>query len=108
MENTFNKYDFLREIKNSLISEEYVIDEETAHEEINRLIENEVIYYADCFDICKELNATDFYLDEMGEHAKDITELAYYALLEVVNKEIDIQEILKEKFNKEETEVKSE
>jgi hypothetical protein len=78
MSQQFNKYQFLRDLE----------------DEIRGEIENgnACIYYSDCFDICKELNATDFTDYEMFGEIKSINQLAYAALYEYVFDEYDIDE----------------
>jgi len=90
---TFNKYQFIDELNKVIIeeiengncqsSEDYYT---LMHEEIDRAC----IYYADCFDICKELNATDFTIYD--DRITSINELAYHALYEYSINEMDVNQ----------------
>ena len=74
MKTEFNKYQFLRDLKTEItreINAGNITDIDGIEEYINSSLDRAVIYYADCFEICKELNATSFDGWEMGE-AKDI------------------------------------
>ena len=96
MRNEFNKYQFLRDLNEGIKAEieaGNITDEYQIQEYIDSDLDNAVIYYADCFEICKELNATSFEGWDMGE-PKDICQLAYFALYEEVNNELDRQELI--------------
>jgi hypothetical protein len=79
--NTFNKYQFIEDLNEEIIeaikngncksSDDYYT---LMHERIDYAC----IYYSDCFDICKELNATDF--TEYDIECSNICQLAYAAL----------------------------
>lgn len=93
MEN-FNKYLFIENLT-AEIEAEILNGNLTNHDEIqeyiNTDIENACIYYSDCFAICAALGATEF---ETGYgFASNISELAYYSLLDFVNGEIDLHEL---------------
>lgn len=91
---TFNKYAFLEDLANDLKTEieKYdVQDMDSVLTLIDEAIDNQCIYYADCFDICKELNATDFTAYEMP--CNTINALAFAALYEFVHAEFDYLEI---------------
>lgn len=95
MKTEFNKYRFVTELFNEIkkeIENDNIDTEDGIDEYINSALDNAVIYYADCFDICRELNATRFDDWDMGE-AKDICQLAYFALYEEVNSELERQEL---------------
>lgn len=89
--NTFNKYQFLVDLKIDIISgiksgnihdiQEYIINE----------IDNACIYYSNCFDICKELNATDF--NAYDFECDTIMDLAYACLYQFVFSELDTNEL---------------
>jgi len=88
----FNKYEFLTELREDLISEcanLYSLDvdeneiEDTLNEFIHCFIDNKCIYYANCWAICYELASNDFEIEQTGEKAKNITELAYWALYDL-------------------------
>lgn len=94
----FNKYQFLTNLQEFLTNEckeilnyednELLIRDmlsELTHEYIDR----ECIYYADCWAICYELASHDFEIQETGITARNITELAYWALYDL-SYQIDI------------------
>lgn len=94
----FNKYQFLTDLDEFLTNEckeiltyednELLIRDmlsELTHEYIDR----ECIYYTDCWAICYELANHDFQIEQTGETAKNITELAYWALYDL-SYQIDI------------------
>jgi hypothetical protein len=94
----FNKYEFLTELREDLISEcanlySRDIDENEIQNSLNDFvhsyIDNKCIYYADCWVICYELASSDFEIEQTGETAKNITELAYWSLYDL-SYEIDI------------------
>jgi len=93
----FNKYAFLEDLEDSLLQE--IINENlTSEDEIMYFIfselENQVIYYSDCFDISETLNLTSFTGFELGD-AKNINDLAYFGLYEFVNEEFNFKLINK-------------
>lgn len=93
--NTFNKYGFLEDLKTDLLSEienGYLTDTDEIWERIYSYLDNSVIYYSDCFEICQALNFTDFTNHELGE-ATNICQAAYFALYDWVNEEFDYSEI---------------
>jgi hypothetical protein len=95
MSQQFNKYQFLRDLEDEIrgeIENGNITDREQIEEHIQSSIDNACIYYSDCFDICKELNATDFTDYEMFGEIKSINQLAYAALYEYVFDEYDIDE----------------
>ena len=94
----FNKYEFLTELRQDLISEcenlySRDADENEFQDSLDSLvhsyIDNKCIYYADCWAICYELANNDFEIDQTGETAKNIQELAYWALYDL-SYQIDI------------------
>ena len=90
MEN-FNKYLFIENLKSDLLD---YADSETNYNEMSQFLAEEInnacIYTADCFAICKALNATEF------GNINNITNLAFNALFEYVNNEIDLNELLEQ------------
>jgi hypothetical protein len=93
MEN-FNKYLFIENLASDIKSEiekRNIENHDEIQEYINEEIDTACIYYSDCFAICAALGATEF----ETEHgtAKNITELAYYALLEFTQSELDFHEL---------------
>ncbi len=88
----FNKYQFLTELREELLSEcatfyscdmEYSEIQDRLNDFIHSYIDNKCIYYADCWAICYELANHDFQIEQTGETAKNITELAYWALYDL-------------------------
>jgi len=77
----FNKFNFISDLK------EFIKSEATNYSDFEQLIseylDNQVIYYSDCFDICKGLNLTDFEHELFGT-CKDICQLAYCGLYDIV------------------------
>jgi hypothetical protein len=77
----FNKYHFISDLK------DFIESEATNCNDFNQLIseylDNEVIYYSDCFDICKALNLTHFDHEIFGT-CKDICQLAWCGLYDLV------------------------
>jgi hypothetical protein len=96
----FNKYHFIEDFKNHLETES--INCNDFSDLIHEYIDNECIYYSDCFDICKELNYTHFYSDDFGK-AENICQLAYFALYDLVNEHYsELEQIYSEYSNIEE------
>jgi len=90
----FNKYAFIEDLTNQLKTEikEYdVRDIDKLDELIYEAIDNACIYYADCFDICKELNATDFTAYDI--ECSTINQLAYAVLFEFIGEKLDYSEL---------------
>ena len=111
--NRFNKYHFITDLKDSIgefIDDSEFEDDQDISDEvyqfIHEQIENEVIYYHDCWIICMTEGNTDFIIEQTGETAKNITELAYWTLWDIVEENIkhhsETQELKKE-LKKEET-----
>ena len=85
----FNRYQFLTDLREELISECAALYSRNADENefqdsldslVHSYIDNACIYYADCWAICYELANNDFEINQTGETAKNIQELAYWAL----------------------------
>jgi hypothetical protein len=80
----FNKFNFISDLK------EFIKSETTNYSDfeqlVNEYLDNQVIYYSDCFDICKALNLTDFEHELFGT-CKDICQLAYCGLYDLVQDE---------------------
>jgi hypothetical protein len=97
----FNKYLFLDGLKATIIDaikSGEITDISDVWEFQNQEIETACIYYSDCFDICKELNFTDWTNNEFGE-ITNITQAACVALQEFINDEFcaaDIEELIEE------------
>jgi hypothetical protein len=99
----FNKYAFIEDLTNQLKTEikEYDVRDMDEIDVLSyEFIANACIYYSDCFDICKELNATSF--DMFDTTCTDICQLAYCALYELVNEQLDrneLEELINEQVN---------
>jgi hypothetical protein len=93
MEN-FNKYLFIENLTAGIkaeIAKGNLTDRDGIQEYINSDIDTACIYYSDCFAICASLAATEF---ETGfGFANNISELAYYSLLDFTQGEIDLHEL---------------
>jgi len=94
----FNKYQFLTDLREELINECASLYSRDADENefqdsldslVHSYIDNACIYYADCWAICYELASSDFEIEQTGETAKNINELAYWALYDL-SSSIDI------------------
>lgn len=92
----FNKFQFIDEVKETLKNELQNITD--IDQFINEIIDNEVIYYHDCFEICKELNFTHFDHDIFGT-CTDICQAAYCALYDLIYDESDILDYYEELQN---------
>lgn len=91
---SFNKYDFINTLKDSIkdeIVQGNINHEDDIRKHINEAIDNECIYYHNCFQIAMELRATDF--TAFDSEINNISTLAYYALDEYVNSELNISEL---------------
>jgi len=91
---TFNKYQFMEELQGLITSEithGNIQSLEDIYDEMHDAIDNACIYYSDCFDICKELNATQF--DEYDMECKNISQLAYAALYQYTMDELNVNKL---------------
>lgn len=98
----FNKYEFLTDLREELTSECANLYSRDASENeiqdsldsfVHCYIDNACIYTADCWAICYELASSDFEIDQTGETAKNIQELAYWNLYEL-SYSIDIDSLI--------------
>lgn len=97
---TFDKYGFIQDLNDFLMNEINNGNETDINTLIYEYIDNECIYYVDCWNICKALNANDFTAYDI--ECTTINQLAYCALWELVNEELNISELEtlhEEKFN---------
>ena len=92
----FNKYKFIEELKEAIGEsiedsnfEENQDIEDEVNEFIHNYINNEIIYYVDCWAISYALGSSDFEVEQTGEKAKNINELAYWSLWSVIDESID-------------------
>ena len=96
----FNKYQFLRDleemIQNDLDSNNIDLDYDSIQEYIYSIIDDQVIYYTDAWAIAYELGENEFNNPITGETCKNITELAFYSLLDYVQNELDIDSIIED------------
>lgn len=92
----FNQYEFLDELKASILSNIDNID--NIDEFIFSCIDNEVIYYSDCFDIIKQLNFTDFNHDIYGV-CDTISKAAFCALYDLIYSDSDVLDYFEELTN---------
>jgi hypothetical protein len=82
---TFNKYDFIIDLENEILSE---IRKGNVHNNnsLQEFIENEIdtatIYYEDCWEICKQLSSSQF--TDYGNDIKSISQLATIVLTDHV------------------------
>jgi len=105
--NNFNKYGFLEDLKKDLLNDVkngYLKSEDEIFDFINSYLDNMVIYYSDCFAICKALGFTDFTGHELGE-INNICQAAYCALYDFTNEEFNYSEIEEAIKQKEEEEI---
>ena len=93
----FNKYAFIEDLSEFLKDQikNYEADEDTLQELIDEQIDNECIYYKTCFEIAMELNITswDDFAKEIGE-IHSINQVAYMALRELVDEDLDRNELI--------------
>jgi hypothetical protein len=93
----WNKFEFIEKTENLIndaIKTGEIFDHESFYPFLDSIIENECIYYNDCFDIIKELQYTDWQDNEFGINVTDITTLAVIALTEFVTAEISVENFI--------------
>jgi hypothetical protein len=78
----FNKYQFIEDLKKSIEEQKNEDDNFDSQSYIFEQLDNEVIYYYNCFEICIELNFTDFKNHELGE-ITNISTAAFCALYDL-------------------------
>jgi hypothetical protein len=91
---TFNKYQFIEDLEKEIILQirlGHCISSDDYYTIMHDGIDNACIYYSTCFDICKELNATQF--DEYDMECKNISQLAYAALYQYTMDELNVNEL---------------
>lgn len=89
--NNFNKYGYIEDLTDLLLQAILDGDLEYAdyiHDHIAADLDNQVIYYQDCFEIAEALSLTSFTGFELGD-AENITELALFGLYEWANENLD-------------------
>jgi hypothetical protein len=90
----FNAYQYLRDLERELILQinaGNIENFDDIQDYIYTDINNACIYYSDCFDICKELNATDFSAYDL--ECTNICQLAYCCLDEFIRENLDYNEL---------------
>jgi hypothetical protein len=91
---TFNKYLFVSDLEAELLEaakSEQLDDLDAVQDWIHQSIDNACIYYADCFDIIKALNFTDFTGSDF--EITNVSQAAFAALYEHVQENIDLTEV---------------
>ena len=89
-----NRQTYLSDLRDELIAEinaGTIQDYDGIQDYIMQDIDNQTIYYSDCFDICKELDATDF--TAYSSECNNICELAWQALYEFICEELETNEL---------------
>jgi len=101
----FNKYKWIEEQEQMLreyilesIKNDHSVDTGDLAEQLNNDIDNDVIYYGDCWEICREI-AQNSELDkiELGP-ITSIRELAFATLYEFAYENINLEELLEETY----------
>lgn len=92
----FNQYEFIDELKSSILDDVKNITD--IEDFIFNKIDNECIYYSDCFDIIKELNFTDFNHEIFGV-CDNVCKAAFCALYDLVYNDSDVVEYYEELTN---------
>jgi hypothetical protein len=89
--NNFNKYGYIEDLQDLLLQAILDNDLDRADyigDHIAADLDNQVIYYQDCFEIAEALSLTSFTGYELGD-ATNISQLAYFGLYEFINEELD-------------------
>jgi len=92
----FNKYEFIDNTKEVILSEIQNITDIDSF--IFGIIDNEIIYYYDCFNIIMELNFTDFN-HHIFEVCDTVNKAAFCALYDLIYQDSDILEYYEELTN---------
>ncbi len=101
----FNKFNWLEEqeqllkthIKESLVND-HAADASDLAEELNNSIDNEVIYYNNCWEICKGIAPnSEWDKMELGP-ITSIRELAFASLYEYAYENINLEQLLEETY----------
>ena len=88
----FNKYNFKEELTEAI--SEFLTDSNFKDDDVDsevydficQHVENQVIYYSECWDICRAFQVNDFEIST-GEYATNISELAYHTLFDYAMEE---------------------
>ena len=88
----FNEFDFIDNLKSEILNHNFN-NYEALEEFIFTMLDSEVIYYSDCFDIIKALNFTNFE-DSIFGPCNNVTQAAYSARYDLVfNQNSDILDL---------------
>ena len=101
----FNKYKWIEEQEQMLreyilesIKNDHSVDAGDLAEQLNNDIENDVIYYGDCWEICREIAQNcEWDKMELGP-ITSIRELAFATLYEFAYENINLEELLEETY----------
>ena len=92
---SFNKYQWVKSVEDEIFNQaenDYIRTQDEAWELVNRMIDDSITYYSDCFDIIKELNYFDWEGSDLP--VNNICQAAYNALLDLAIERIDIEKNL--------------
>jgi len=89
----YYKHEFIENTKETILTELQNITD--IGDFLNDIIEHEVMFYEDCFDICKELNFINFE-HELFKQCKDICQAARCALYDLIYHDSDILDYFEE------------
>jgi p-aminobenzoyl-glutamate transporter AbgT len=88
----FNKYQFISGLESD-INGAIIMNDIKSMDDVREWIDNELdticIYYANCFDIIKELNFTDW--SDCG-NVTNVTDAAFFALTDFVDENLDLKQ----------------
>lgn len=90
----FNQYGFIASLQEDLkerIQSEEITTTDGIYDFITEEVDNACIYYADCFDIIKTLNFTDFTGGDF--EITNVSQAAYAALYEFTQESVDFNEL---------------
>jgi hypothetical protein len=101
----FNKYKWIEETEQLLkeyilesIKNDHSVDASDLAEQLNNEIDNDVIYYNHCWDICKGI-APNSEWDKMElAPITNISQLAFAALYEYAYQNINLEKLLEETY----------
>jgi len=68
--------------------------EELADRITDQECERLVIYYSECWDICREAQKSDFEIQQTGRKAENICQLAFWTLLDLFVEAYDSRELV--------------
>ncbi len=92
----FNQYVFIEALKSFIASDFQNFSD--LNDLIFDFIDNNCIYYSDCFDIIKELNFTDFNHPDFGI-CDTVNKAAFCALYDLIHEQSDVFELYEELTN---------